>query len=325
VNNANLPAWCQNVINESSGYYPVFNRPYVNVTNSPNYPLLAIAFNSDQVARCFEDRSYVLQFASYPGRNGATIWNLNNRGRRGNIVQCYPAVENSFYPVILNMDANDLLHVQFCGSDFNPANNPNDGEGWQYSTRYNLVPQFWGDRRKNFPNLVADSTGYMFDATTSVKLAVGNQTQVMTFPNNNTQFTCVNYQGDNSDAAQNSIYNCAKMNPAQAHVDYGVHSMAQGTYHYVATRNNNFSNRHNKGILNVFGDSFQYSAAAAAGIAVGTLVGCGAVGAAAVVFYAKKRPNSRIARMLSGNKAAATTGYLKPATRERGPSMTASQ
>jgi hypothetical protein len=304
---ANVPAYCQNYIDDTTGYVPVFERAYLKVATDAGYPLLAMAFQTDQVARTFQDRSYVMKFMDGQSiRGSGKIVNLNNRGRRGNIVQCYPAVENDFYPINIAMTTADTLHVQFCGSDFNPNNNPNNGEGWQYSTRWNIVKLFNNNKLWNVPSMLKDGN-YVFDnKALAYRLAFADQMDPVTL-SNGTKVACVDYQGDNSNTANNKIDNCAKLNAAKAHIDFGTMTFPNAqsdkssypkTYNYVSTRNNNFSNRSNKGTLVVSWNQKQLTVAEIAGIAVGSFLFVLGVSAAGVVFYAKKHPNSKVAMML---------------------------
>lgn len=265
---------------------PLYNRPYVFIdgANDTIYPRISIAYNSDQVGRTFQDRSYVLRFLSRPAVSAsAKIYNLNTRGRRGNIVQCYPAVENDFVPNYLEVTTQDYVHIQFCGSDFNPANNPNNGEGWQFSTRSNFMQN--RNSHTQFP-LSSKAQTMFSDFATMVKYTYVGITDFS---------QCVDYEGDNSNSANNQITNCGKLNSAPARFDGGLQQFSAGTYQYVSTRNNNFSNRSQKGTLVVFGVDTGMNAGAIAGVVAG-VVGVIAVGSAGVAYYIKKRPGSKLAQ-----------------------------
>jgi hypothetical protein len=285
--------YCQNIIKGTQTPAGI-NRPYVSITNDAEKPLLSIAFNTDQISRTFEDRSYIFQVNE--NTSGKKIINLSMRGRRGNIVQCYPAVELDYVPHDVSVKENEALYIQFCGSDYNPNNNPNNGEGWQYSTRANMVnlPADTTGARRNFPtHMVDDTNGMVFnDATIAKSLAfIGVDWKTM---------ECTNFQSDNGNNANNNITNCGKLNPSKACQRWLLKDgLKQGKWQYVNTRQNNFSNRAMKGSVTVGPKDKGLTMTAKIAIGAGGAVVGAALIAGAMVIYAKKNPNSRLANMFS--------------------------
>jgi hypothetical protein len=114
-----------------TGISPIIQDPYLQVGPDPTEDFLALALNTNQYGRTFQDRSYVFGIKARPAgvAKDAKIYNLNVRGKRGNIVQTYPSVEYDFVPNDLCINKGDYVHFQWAGSDYNPQRNPNDGEG----------------------------------------------------------------------------------------------------------------------------------------------------------------------------------------------------
>jgi hypothetical protein len=280
---------CYNDPRINTNNRPLYNRPYVNVFGTMNnllQPKLSIALNTNQAFRTFQDRSYVFRVAARPSgvSSSSTIWNLNLRGRRGNIVQCYPAVEYDFNPQVMSVTQNDYVHIQFHGSDFNAAKNANNGEGWQYSDRGNMVET--QERGTNFPLPLAQMTLFS-NPYTALNWGLLNQDP--------TKCDLTIKNGDTNE--QNNIQNCGKLNQAPNRFPVNPSdglmqvNVNPGTYYYVSTRNNNFSNRSQKGQMSVAPSSGGLSTGAVVAIVFGSLAGVSAA-FAGVMFYGKKNPTS---------------------------------
>jgi hypothetical protein len=214
--------------------------------------LLELAVNTNQYGRTFQDRSHVFSIQDRPAGvpAAANIYNLNVKGKRGNIVQTYPATEYDFHPVAMEVGTEDLVHIQWTGNDDTNNNGNNNGEGTNDEDRHNIVQIDESGLDVPAPASQAamfdvayewnpePTGGQMGGARTKAALvkqaALSKQTGCAANPNNDQQRT-----------------NCEKLNSAAATVDLGVMKFKPGEFKYMSSRNNNFSNRAQKAKLNV--------------------------------------------------------------------------
>lgn len=247
-----------NELTTSRGYR-YKNDPQVDIFGELLYPStstnrvkLALAINTAQFGRTFQDRSH--RFAVRPRPSyipeDAMIHNINVRGKRGNIVQVYPAVEYDFHPNRVTVALGDYVHFQWTGSNTNPNNN--DGQGNPGTDRSNVV----GLARKTFAesNTLTNPPTYHSLGTnhpqrlgidipatpgrdgSSNFLGWSNRTliQLATLGAPGGQF------GGDMD----------EFDDAGTYFDLGPQLVSKmGIYNYMCTRNNNFSNRSQKGII----------------------------------------------------------------------------
>ena len=207
--------WDLNATHNGKDYSPVTNDPVVDIGLEKG---LTLAINTAQFGRTFQDRSHIFRIIPRPSNIPATsvIHNLNVRGRRGNIVQNYPAVEYDFVPNRLEMAVTDYVHWQWTGSNNNPNN---DGEGKARTDRSNVAQI--KNLADNYPMRPEDVT--MFDSVAEVQ-----------------EFATLG--GTDK-----------KLDDVDPYFNGGLKQMSRGTYFYMCTRNNNFSNRSQKGTI-IVGD-----------------------------------------------------------------------
>ena len=194
---------------------------------------LALAVNTAQFGRTFQDRSHQFQILSrgkYGVGGNNCILNVLRRGKRGNIVQVYPGVEYDFTPSPLTINRNTYINFQWTGSNTNP--NGNDGQGRAGTDRTNMVQIT--DPVLNVPRFYSgdDSDRLFGDSNEAIRYATSGLCRA----------------DDGNCEIQETLDN------APAYFNGGLKQFTQSkTYYFMGTRNNNFSNRSEKGQITVVG------------------------------------------------------------------------
>jgi hypothetical protein len=275
---------------------PVTDDPIVP---GPGDQLLQLAIDTTQFGRTFEDRSHVFHIIDRPSTVSplTRIFNLNVRGKRGNIVQAYPATEYDFTPEILLVRQGDLVHFQWTGCDNNPAGNA--GEGTAKTDRSNIVQiETLGSSvpltDADFDPNGAKKINPLFD-TAELRLFFAYVGQdLAACP---TQETLLADNGGNENNAKQDVRNCFKLNAAPRYFDGGLVAMNRtGEFNYMSSRNNNFTNRGQKAVIVVETLIPLWGIIV---VAVGGVICVAAAGVAGAMFYAKSHPHSGIAQMVS--------------------------
>mmetsp|Transcript_3376 Transcript_3376/g.3774 ORF Transcript_3376/g.3774 Transcript_3376/m.3774 type:complete len:792 (-) Transcript_3376:168-2543(-) len=235
-----------------------------------NIPL-AINVNSNAWGKVYQDRSYVFEIRKRPitltGTPNSVIHNLNVRGKRGNIVQTFPAVEYDFVPSHLTCVTGESVHVQWTGSDYNPNRNGNNGEGGPVdpvnmgntlrTDRSNLVQMAGPGDNHPLPTLERSFIDQEYTRFDVERFFDKEATELMSFlgqdPATCTQIEELRQLFPNDQDARERYYsNCGKLNTRTPYFDGGVHRCSKiGIFHFMSTRNNNFSNRDVKTFIEV--------------------------------------------------------------------------
>ena len=240
---------------------------------------LQLAIDTAQFGRTFQDRSHIFSIRERPddvdALGAGRIWNLNVRGRRGNIVQVYPSVEYDFVPNTLDVRQGDYIHFQWAGSDSNPRGN--DGEGTRGTDRSNIVQI---DSRGDNKMTKVDDIDFLDEDRETINL-----------------FARLGQENCNDEPEnQEAVDNCRKLNSASAYFDGGLVQLKhRGTYHYMSTRNNNFSNRSQKGTLIVH---YNYVPLLIAAAALVLVAGAAAMATAPAQTYVDNNPDTKLAKVL---------------------------
>ena len=254
------------------------------------------AIETAQTARTFEDRSQVFSIRRRPEElQNANIVNVNVMGKRGNIAQVRNCVEYKYEPSILRARVGDYVHYQVCGSDFNDPNN--EGEGRDGTDRSNLLPL------ANSMALMADkvSNVQVFDIKDLTALAMIGQDTTQCY---NTSITQLPTKRTNNNENKNDVKLCSFLNGAMTpYFTYLAQLKSTGSYNFLCSRNNNFSNRDQKLVMNIDEADSSLSKFKLAGIVSGSLIAVAAIGGGAFWYVRGRRHGHLLMSWKSVNRA----------------------
>jgi len=243
---------------------PVNQNPTVDV----GYMMqgIRLAINTAQTGRTFQDRSHVYRVQERPAQLvGRVVRNQNVQGKRGNIVQTFPAVEYDFWPKIQEVKVGECVSYAWVGSNTHNNGNPagdgqagDAGEGQGGTDRHNLVQYL--NEEKSYP-LPLDKVDDFFTTNDCFRTYTGEVVNSGTagggMANKDAQmylmsngfYTSYNKNGDAQSfigsAQANAINELLNDTPASLRSITCCPKQA-GEWVFGATRNNNFSNRDQK-------------------------------------------------------------------------------
>ncbi|KAK3753992.1 hypothetical protein QZH41_009267, partial [Actinostola sp. cb2023] len=151
--------------------YILRGNPDVHMFDGLSTFRLRINVNTGNFGRTFQDRTHLFSIRKRPGSlKGKKIYNVNVRGKRGNIVQVFPSTEYDFVPNTLVVSDGDLVHFQWTGSNTNDRNNA--GQGLRGTDRSNVVPIKYGEWGRNYPANISTANFLGFKANDLKNLAI---------------------------------------------------------------------------------------------------------------------------------------------------------
>lgn len=231
---------------------PVVQNPeaYIGATTQ-----MQLAINTAQFGRTFQDRSHIWEVLSRPPTipTQTVVKILSVQGKRCNIVQCYPAVEYDFVPRELKVSRNDMIQATWTGSNTH-KNGPNggdgqtgdDGQGKTGSDRSNIVGLM--NRLDNYP-LTSTHPANLFNNMKVIWSAYNPLNAPPTPKDLAIQMASSGYY--KSAAAVDGSMNKLLDNTSASFRGSIFQMTNRGAFNYTCTRNNNFSNRSQKGTITV--------------------------------------------------------------------------
>jgi len=269
---------------DDSRQYVLVNNPQVQVlpditTNAGDTAKirLQLAINTAQYGRTFQDRTHVTTIKKRPVDipADASIKVITVQGKRGNIVQTFPGTEYFYVPDTMHQKTNGYVHWMWSGSDTNPNNN--DGQGKQGTDRSNAVPLRdrnyvadasentedggtfsvdgvleYGSAKNNYPAFVAKPKGYALPDITEItatdcraadNIVHGNMGGIA---QEKLEALATGRQHTESST---DYGNMEELDDEGTSVNILTKVSEAGCWNYMGSRNNNFSNRSQKGKL----------------------------------------------------------------------------
>lgn len=229
------------------------NNDMSHLLGTPLYLATAQKYASNNRV-VFEDRSHIFKLVNRPNEipDNQVLHNIIVRGKRGNIVQTFPAVEYDFVPNNLQINNGDAVQFQWTGS--NSHNNGNDagdgqsgdaGNGQGGTDRHNMIQSYY--MKTNFPLPYENHTLFQ---NAEFLWNVDNK-PLSPFAASLSHATSGYYYTAAEYRAKQSKLNDRLNNADPSFRGVVFKPASDSKYYYVGMRNNDFSNRSQKGQLTV--------------------------------------------------------------------------
>jgi len=203
--------------------------------------------------------------------------------------------EYDFVPQNLHIYKNDYVHFQWTGCDKNPAGNA--GEGTAQTDRSNIVQIETPNKMKPATDSWIKKHTAMFDSD-SLRKRMAMLDQPV-----NDDDKCLSWakllaaNTNNENDAEQDERNCMKLNAAKQYFDAGAVRMNNtGNFYYMSSRNNNFTNRDQRGTLIVANLLPTWAIVI---VVIGAVFFLTAAGASFGILYSRSHPHSTVARIFS--------------------------